>query len=116
MSPAALSLFAFGIYVVVIPGLGFLVMPNVVLRLFRMPEAKEVWIRVLGFIIALLGVYYIVCGLYDVRSFAWATVFARFGVLLFTVVIALLKQAKPQIIVFGVVDTAGAVWTLLTLA
>ena len=37
MSKASRSIFVFGIYLIVI-GLGFLLMPNVVLRVFGFPE------------------------------------------------------------------------------
>jgi hypothetical protein len=74
-----------------------------------------VWIGVLGFIIALLGAYYIVGGLYHLTALAWATVFGRLAVLLFFIVMTLLKQTKPPVILFGVIDAAGAVWTFLAL-
>ena len=115
MSPVDMSLFVFGIFIFVVDGMGFLLIPNTVLRLFRIPETKEVWIRILGFVIALLGSYYIVSGLYHQAAFAWATVFGRFAVLLFLIIMTLIKQKKPAIILFGVIDAAGGIWTLLTL-
>lgn len=115
MTSADLSLFVFGIYVVVVDGCGLLLIPNTVLKLFRIPETKEIWIRILGFIIALLGAYYIVGGLYHQVAFAWVSVFARFAVLLFLILISLLKQTKPSIMLFGVTDSIGAIWTLLAL-
>jgi hypothetical protein len=115
MTAADLSVFVFGIFLILVDGLGFLAIPNTVLRLFRLPETKEVWIRILGFIIALLGAYYIVGGLYHQMFFEWATVFGRFAVLVFLIILTLLKQAKATIILFGVVDTLGAFWTLIAL-
>ncbi len=115
MSSVDLSLFIFGIYLIAVDGIGFLFMPNTVLKLFRLPETKEVWIRILGFIIALLGAYYIVGGLYHLTALAWATVFGRLAVLLFFIVMTLLKQTKPPVILFGVIDAAGAAWTFLAL-
>jgi hypothetical protein len=115
MNPTDLSVFVFGIILVAIHGFGFVVIPNTVLGLFKVPQTKEVWIRILGFIIALLGAYYIVAGLYHLTAFAWATVFGRFAVLLFLIVIAALKMTKATIILFGIIDAAGATWTLLTL-
>ena len=115
MNPTDLSVFVFGIILVAVHGFGFLVIPNTVLRMFKLPETKEVWIRILGFIIGLLGAYYIVAGLNHLTAFAWATVFGRFAVLLFLVIISALKMTKATIILFGIIDAAGAVWTLLTL-
>jgi len=115
MNAADISVFVFGIFIIVVDGFGLCAIPNTVLRLFRLGEAKEVWIRILGFIIMLLGAYYIVGGLYNQSAFEWVTVFGRFAVLLFLIVIALLKQAKPTIILFGLMDALGALWTLLSL-
>jgi hypothetical protein len=115
MSPADLSLFVFGIYVIVVDGIGLMAIPNAILKRFGLSETKEVWIRILGFILVLLGAYYVVGGVYHLTPFAWATVFARCAVLMFFIVMTLLKQTKPAIILFGIVDTAGALWTLIAL-
>ncbi len=115
INAADLSVFVFGIFIIVVDGFGLLVIPNTILRLLRIPETTEVWIRILGGTVALLGAYYIVAGLCNLVSFDWATVFGRFAVLPFLVLLALLKQVKPQIIVFGVADVAGAIWTLIAL-
>jgi hypothetical protein len=115
MNAADLSLFVFGIYLIVIVGFGFIAIPNTVLALFKLPETQEPWIRILGGIVALIGVYYIFAGLYSLKQFEWITVWGRFGVLVFLAFIAISKRAKPNIILLGVVDAAGAVWTLLTL-
>ncbi len=115
MNPVDLSMFVFGIYLIVVVGVGFVAIPNTVLSLFRLPATREPWVRILGFIIALLGVYYIVGGLYHLTALDWATVFGRFGVLVFLIMMVLLKQTKATVILFGIVDSGGAVWTLLTL-
>ena len=115
MSPADVSIFVFGIYLFVIVGIGFVVIPNTVLKLFRIPETKEVWIRILGFMIAMLGVFNIVGGLYHLTAFAWATVFERCAVVGCLITVALLRQTKSTIVLFGVVDFAGALWTFLAL-
>ncbi len=115
MSPADLSLFVFGIWVAAVDGLGFLLIPNTVLRLFRIPTTSEAWLRILGFVLVGLGAYYIVGGVYHQVAFEWVTVFGRFAVLLCLIVMSLLKQTRPQVILFGVADAAGAAWTLVTL-
>ena len=115
MSPVGLSLFVFGIWMVVVDGIGLTIIPNTMLRLFRFPETNEVWIRILGFVIALYGATYIVFGLYPQVLFAWTTVFARFAMPLFLIIISLLRLTKPTAILLGIVDTAGAIWTLLAL-
>ena len=53
MSRAAVSVLVFGIYMVIL-GLIMLVFPNQLLSLFAYPTTTEVWIRILGFIVAVL--------------------------------------------------------------
>ena len=47
VSRAAVSVFAFGIYTVIL-GLALLVVPSVLLSLFAYPTTTEIWIRILG--------------------------------------------------------------------
>ncbi len=56
MSASALSLFVFGIYVMVV-GAGYLLIPNTFLSMFKLPKTDEPWIRVMGTGIALVGFY-----------------------------------------------------------
>jgi hypothetical protein len=114
MSATALSIFVFGIYLVVI-GAGFLLMPNTILPIFKFPKTNEPWIRVMGSVVLVLGFYYIISAQNDLSAFFWATVVGRFGILVLFVSLVLAKQAKPMLILFGVIDAAGAVWTLLTI-
>ena len=114
MNPADISLFVFGIYVIIV-GAGFVAMPNSVLTLLKLPETKEPWLRILGGLVVIIGVYDLFVGLYSLRAFEWITVWVRFGFLLFVLLLTVLKQTKPQVILFGVVDAIGAVWTLLAL-
>ncbi len=89
MNPVDLSMFVFGIYVVIVVGIGLVAIPNKILTLFGVPTTSEVWIR--------------------------TSLFSRFALLFFLVIIVLLKQTRPTIIIFGVVDAVGALWTLLVL-
>jgi hypothetical protein len=55
MSNAALSVFTFGIYLVV-AGFGFLVMPNTVLGLLGVPSTDEPYLRIAGILMILIGI------------------------------------------------------------
>ena len=114
MSASALSVLVFGIYLVVI-GTGFMLMPNTILPLFKFPKTNEPWIRVLGVVVLVLGFYYIIAAQNELSPFFWASVVGRFGVLILFSSLVLLKKAKPMLILFGLIDAAGAVWTLLVL-
>ena len=112
MSAAALSILVFGIYLVVI-GSGFMLIPNSILPLFKFPQTNEPWIRVLGIVVLVLGFYYIIAAQNELSSFFWATVVGRFGVLILFSLLVIFKKAKPMLILFGLIDALGAVWTFL---
>ena len=114
MSPSAISIFVFGIYIVLV-GTGFLLIPNTVLPLFKLPKTNEPWIRVLGTIVVILGFYYIIVAQNELATFFWATVVGRFAVLISFILLVVTKKAPPVLIMFGVIDAAGGLWTLLTL-
>ena len=114
MTAAGLSVFVFGIYVI-ITGFPFLIMPNVALPMFRFEKTKEVWIRVLGLILVILGCYYITAGLTNYTLFYWVTVFGRAAVFVGFTSFVIAGFVKPMLLVFGIVDLLAAVWTLLAL-
>jgi len=114
MNPTELSILVFGIYLIVVAA-GFLFMPNAILPIFKMPKTNEQWIRVMAVVVGVLAYYYIVAALNNLTPYFWASVYGRFGVLVAFVVLVLSKKAKSPLILFGVIDAAGAIWTLLTL-
>ena len=114
MSATAISIFVFGIYLVLV-GTGFSFIPNTVLPLFKFPKTNEPWIRVMGVIVIILGFYYIVAAQNELTPFFWATVVGRFAVLVSFILLVITKKAQPMLIMFGVIDAAGGLWTLLTL-
>ncbi len=109
MDLAGISMFVFGIYIIII-GTGFLVMPNVILPIFKFEKTNEVWIRIMGLIVAILGYYYINATVHDLTVFYWSTVWGRFVILVGFTLLVVLKKAKPMLVLFGLVDSAGAVW------
>lgn len=56
MSKSARSVFIFGLYLGVL-GIILLVTPNFLLGVFQLPSTNEVWIRVVGMLLFLLGIY-----------------------------------------------------------
>ena len=114
MNTSDLSVFVFGIYLVII-GAGFFTMPNKILPIFKFPKSNESWIRVMGWIVVILGVYYIVASQNELTQFYWATVYGRFGILVGFSSLVILRKAQPMLFLFGLIDAAGAIWTLFTL-
>jgi len=107
-------MYVFGIYLVFV-GAGFLFMPNLVLPMFKMPKTEEPWIRVMAVLVLVIAALYLVAAYYNIPVIFWATVFTRFFVLLSFLGLVLAKKARPTLILFGIIDAIGAVWTLITL-
>jgi len=114
MDQSVLSMYVFGIYLVFV-GAGFLFMPNLVLPMFKMPKTEEPWIRVMAVLVLVIAALYLVAAYYNIPVIFWATVFTRFFVLLSFLGLVLAKKARPTLILFGIIDAIGAVWTLITL-
>jgi hypothetical protein len=114
MTKAARSVFVFALYLFVLGGV-LVVVPNALLELFRIPPTSEVWIRVVGMLVLILGLYYAGAARRELREFFAFTVWGRGTVLVFFAAFVLLGLAPPVLILFGAVDAAAACWTALAL-
>lgn len=114
MSKSARSVFIFGLYLGVL-GIILLVIPNFLLGVFQLPSTNEVWIRVVGMLLFLLGIYYILAARKEMTEFFQWTVYIRASVILFLITFVLFGFVKPILILIGVVDLFGSVWTNLAL-
>jgi hypothetical protein len=110
MSRSAFSIQAFGIYIIAL-GLALVFIPNVLLTLFRMPSATEVWVRVLGVVVMNIGIIYIVAARSNATAVMRATVYGRPLVLVWFAAFVLLGFTPPMLLLFGAVEVAGALWT-----
>jgi Kef-type K+ transport system membrane component KefB len=111
---ARVSILVFGIYMVVV-GLALLAIPNVLLSLFAYPATTEIWIRILGFVVVILGYYYLMAARFELTPFSRASVYGRPAVIVCFAALVLLGMAKRILVLFGVVDLLGAIWTGLAL-
>jgi len=114
MSKSALSLFVFSIYLYLL-GFILVVTPNTLIRIFKFPETDGLWIRVVGMLVIILGFYYSHAARAEFRPFFVWTVIGRTSVLLFFVAFVIAGLAPPTLILFGVIDFAAAMWTLLAM-
>ena len=114
MSNSARSVLVFGLYLVVL-GIVLLVVPNFLLGMFVLPSTTEVWIRVAGMLVLFLGFYYIQAARKEMTDFFRWTVYVRPTVIVFFAAFVLLGFASLPLILFGVVDLLGAIWTGLAL-
>lgn len=110
MSAAAKSVFYFGFYLYLV-GLTLVFAPNFLLSTLGMPATNEVWIRIVGVLVFCIGYYYHLAGRDNNRSFFKSTIPTRVLVFISFVGFVLAKLVSPVLIVFGVVDLLGAMWT-----
>jgi hypothetical protein len=114
MSKSSLSVFVFGLYLAVL-GIVLVVTPNFLLGMFFMPSTNEVWIRVVGVLVLFMAFYYIQTARKGMTGFFKLTLYTRSSLIIFFAAFVLLGLASPPLILFGVVDLLGAVWTGLAL-
>jgi len=107
---AARSIFAFGIYLVVL-GSGLLLAPDPMLALFRQPPTHEPWLRVVGVVALVLGLYYVRAAREGVAAFYRWTLGGRLLAALILFGLLALNMVPRFVFLLAVVDLAGMVWT-----
>ncbi|MGE5714480.1 MAG: hypothetical protein ACM32F_11425 [Betaproteobacteria bacterium] len=110
MAYAAFTIRMFGIYLL---GLGavLLTAPNLLLGLFGLPPANDVWIHVVGMLVGFLGFYYVRAAIGGLTAFFRWTVPVRLSVLVFFGAFVVAGLAPPVLLLFAAVDAMGALWT-----
>lgn len=110
----SISLLVFGCYALIM-GLVLLLVPEKVLPYFMFTESSGTWVHVLGFVLCCSAYYFIWAGRSGNKGFARLTVHTRLASPL--VMLALLTWGKVDhmVLLFGIVDALGGVWTAATL-
>lgn len=114
MSRSALTIKVAACYLLAL-GLGLMFVPNLLLTLFGMPPTREVWIRVLGVAVFNFGLGYWAAASSEALAFFRMSTYGRPLVLVAFAAFVLLGLAQPQLLLFGAVEAAGALWTWLTM-
>ena len=114
MSSAARSLFVFGVYLIVAGAL-FVTIPNLVLPLLAVPTTSEVYIRVVGTLLVLIGVFDLVAARHELTPLIRWSIPLRASVTLFFGAFVLLGLGTPSLLISSSIDMAGALWTALAL-
>jgi hypothetical protein len=114
MSPAAKSVCYFGFYLYV-TGLTLIFIPNLFLKTLQIPETNEVWIRIVGVLAFCIGYYYHRTGVENIQAVFKHTIPTRGLVFISFSAFVVLDYAPPVLIVFGVIDLLGALWTWMAL-
>lgn len=114
MTPAARSVFVYSIYVFAL-GATLLLVPNIPLPIFGLPQTTEVWIHVAGMTVIFLSIFYFIAARNEVRPLFVASVPIRFSVVVFFGVFAAAGLAPWNLLLFTPLDVIFAVWTLVAL-
>jgi hypothetical protein len=110
MSYSGRTVFVFGCYLLLL-GVPLLLAPNLLLELFGFPPTEEVWIRVVGLLVLYLGVYYVLSGRSGILPFISASVPIRASIMVFFAVFVATEMVSPMLLVLGLPDLFGALWT-----
>ena len=85
--------------------------PNTLLRLFGLPATTEPWIHVLGVTVMAIGMLNVASARAEQMGFFRAGVWVRVFVFAAFVAFALIGIVPPVLVLFGVIDVVGALWT-----
>ena len=114
MNGPSKSLLVYSIYTLGL-GLTLLLVPNIPLPIFGLPEAHEVWIRVAGMTVIFLSIFYFIAAQNDFKPFFVASVWFRFAVVGFFAAFAAAGFTSWNILLFTPLDVLFALWTLFEL-
>lgn len=114
MSKAAFTLRVFAVYLWIL-GLVLVLDPDLLFSIFGIPETREVWIRVTGMLLLILGYYDFMASRAELVAFFRWSVHVRLPIPVLFVAFVALNLAPPVLILFGIVDAAAALWTAVCL-
>jgi hypothetical protein len=114
MTAAARSIFAYSIYTFAL-GATLLLVPNIPLPIFGLPQASEVWIRVAGMTVIFLSIFYFLAARNEYREIFVASVPIRFAVVAFFGAFAVAGFTSWNILLFTPFDVLFAIWTWMSL-
>jgi hypothetical protein len=113
MTKTALSVYLFGLYAIFGIGLPFLLIPHFSLGMFGMSAGDDMWVRMLGLFVGIMGAYYVMAVKVGFEPFYDWTVPARYSTATFMTVMAILGAVAPTILIFASVDAIAATLTVL---
>ena len=113
MNKACFRLLVFGLYMIFVVGLGFMLMPFFILNLFGQSAGDDVWIRFVGMLASIIGFYYVQVARAGLDRFIPWTVAGHFYAAGLMVLIVVLGKTGPGMLLFAAIDAAAAIWTWL---
>ena len=116
MKSVTISLKVFGIYLILIPGIGLMIVPELILELFSLRHGGENWLpRMIGLLAFIIGCFEISIAKNQISKLYNLTVYLRYFAALFMVGLWLTGEVEISILAFAAIDASGATWTMLTI-
>lgn len=110
MNSASATIRIFGWYIVS-SGMSLLLIPNFILQMFNHPQTNDIWIRMGGLLLLILGLYYLSAANNKIISFFRMTVWGRFIFGIGIIFLSLIYTEYWVLSVFGIIDILGGIWT-----
>ena len=113
MRNARFSVLVWAIYELVV-GVGLFLIPTQVTQMLGIDDPQEVWIKVVGLVVVLIGVYFLGAVFNNSNWMYRYTVFGRIIAVIGLAYLAIL-DGPWQLWIFAIVDGFGALWTYTAL-
>ena len=111
MSNSKISVVVFGLYLIFVVGLGFMIAPHFILNLIGLSAGDDFWVRFAGMLASIIGAYYLLAARAGMESFYLWTVPARYYAAAFMLLMVALGKIDSVLLLFATIDAASATWT-----
>jgi hypothetical protein len=112
MTSTAKSVYYFSFYLLA-AGLALFLIPNMILPIMGIVPTGEAWIRLVGVLTFILGVFFNYMAKNNIEKFFFISMYGRgiFSLAIFALIF--FYEAPLQLLLFAAADLAGLMWTLL---
>ena len=106
-----LSMQAFGVYLILVAGLGLIFVPHFMLGMFGLSAGDDAWVRMVGMLASIIGAYYLVAATTGAQEIIRWSIPLRVYAASFMVFLFISGTLPVGILLFAATDLAGAMWT-----
>lgn len=114
MSQSAFSIYIYGFYLLAI-GLILFLIPGLLMSVFSIVTADDLWVRLLGLFSVVVGIYYLYAAHNNLTAFFKISVVGRIIYVGGVIFLVIMNIAPSVLLLFEVFEMTGAMWTLYSL-
>lgn len=114
MSPAAISILVFGVYMAAEAAI-LMIAPNVLFSIFGLPLTQEVWPRIVGIALSVFAYYYIRAAFQEIKPFFVLTTQGRILQFVLFAGVVMAGFGQPTLLLFAGVELVSGIWTWFAL-